>query len=592
MKPSRLQHVRLAALLLALALGFVQKSIAQVPALIHYQGRVLADGSVFDGAGQFKFALVNANASQTYWRNSPDANSDGEPDTAVSMAVTRGLYAVALGDTSLANMAALPSNLFTNAEVYLRVWFTDGPAAFERLSPDQRIVAVGYAMIAASVTDGSISLNKLSTLARSTIQSAVDNTATLAARADDLSAQLTALSNRISSLSLSNLTVPAGLTASSTDPEDASLISQGYLAFNTTTPTPWANGSTVNAPSPRYGHTAVWTGSAWIVWGGNLGGGVVSSSGAIYRPAIDTWTTLATFNNPSARNDHTAVWTGSEMIIWGGFGGGSYLGTGAKFNPATSQWTTNTLTGAPSARSGHVAVWTGTRMLIWGGRNSSGLLNDGALYDPVADSWTALTLPSPPAARQDAGFAWAGDRLIIWGGTGSGAVALRSGAQLLFASGAPSAWSAMTLSSAPSARAKHSMVWTGQRILIWGGKSASAFVGAGASYNPAADQWQTISSTQAPTARAEAGTIWTGSEMLVLGGESSLGAQATSYAYEPALNRWRELANAGNSQARFGATAGWTGTEALLFGGRLGAQPLAFLQRVNPTPAFTFYRKP
>ena len=32
----------------------------------------------------------------------------------------------------------------------------------------------------------------------------------------------------------------------------------------------------------------------------------------------DTWTATSTVNAPSPRFDHTAVWTGSEMIIWGG----------------------------------------------------------------------------------------------------------------------------------------------------------------------------------------------------------------------------------------------------------------------------------
>src|SRR3954467_13738525 len=32
----------------------------------------------------------------------------------------------------------------------------------------------------------------------------------------------------------------------------------------------------------------------------------------------DTWTATSTINAPSARAFHTAVWTGSELIIWGG----------------------------------------------------------------------------------------------------------------------------------------------------------------------------------------------------------------------------------------------------------------------------------
>src|SRR5262249_13958835 len=39
-------------------------------------------------------------------------------------------------------------------------------------------------------------------------------------------------------------------------------------------------------------------------------------------PCIDdTWTATSTINAPAARELHTAVWTGSEMIVWGGYDG-------------------------------------------------------------------------------------------------------------------------------------------------------------------------------------------------------------------------------------------------------------------------------
>ena len=34
--------------------------------------------------------------------------------------------------------------------------------------------------------------------------------------------------------------------------------------------------------------------------------------------ADDTWTPTNTTNAPSGRVDHSAVWTGTEMIMWGG----------------------------------------------------------------------------------------------------------------------------------------------------------------------------------------------------------------------------------------------------------------------------------
>ena len=44
----------------------------------------------------------------------------------------------------------------------------------------------------------------------------------------------------------------------------------------------------------------------------------------------DTWTATSLTNAPAARADHTAVWTGSEMIVWGGYDGSSELNTGGQ----------------------------------------------------------------------------------------------------------------------------------------------------------------------------------------------------------------------------------------------------------------------
>src|SRR5438093_5351323 len=42
----------------------------------------------------------------------------------------------------------------------------------------------------------------------------------------------------------------------------------------------------------------------------------------------NTWTATGTTNAPDARDSHTAVWTGSEMIVWGGSNTGGVLDSG------------------------------------------------------------------------------------------------------------------------------------------------------------------------------------------------------------------------------------------------------------------------
>lgn len=134
---------------------------AQVPGLLDYQGRILVGSTNFNGNGQFKFALVNGNGSATYWSNDGTSTAGSEPASAVAITVTKGLYAVQLGDTAMAGMTTLPASVFANADVRLRIWFNDGATGFQQLAPDKRIAAVGYALMAEAVLDASITTAKL-----------------------------------------------------------------------------------------------------------------------------------------------------------------------------------------------------------------------------------------------------------------------------------------------------------------------------------------------------------------------------------------------------------------------------------------------
>ena len=126
---------------------------AQLPQVISYQGRLSASGTNFTGVADFGFALVSRDGTDIYWSNDGSAS---QPSNAISIAVTSGLFSVLLGDVALSNMVAVSATVFTNSEVWLRIWVRTGTNAFVRLEPDQRITAVGYAMMAASVTDGAI----------------------------------------------------------------------------------------------------------------------------------------------------------------------------------------------------------------------------------------------------------------------------------------------------------------------------------------------------------------------------------------------------------------------------------------------------
>ncbi|MCB1100278.1 MAG: hypothetical protein KDN22_32230 [Verrucomicrobiae bacterium] len=147
-----------------------------VPQLISFQGRVQVGGIDFTGSGSFKFALVNKAGDTTLWSNDGTSIAGFEPADAVSLSVVNGLYSILLGDATIPNMSVVPVAVFANDEVLLRIWFDDGTHGFQQLEPDQRIAAVGYAMMAAnaqtarSVPDGAITSAKLAAGAVGTTQ--------------------------------------------------------------------------------------------------------------------------------------------------------------------------------------------------------------------------------------------------------------------------------------------------------------------------------------------------------------------------------------------------------------------------------------
>ena len=550
---------------------------AQVPGLLSYQGRVLVGGSLFSGVGQFKFALINADGSQIYWSNSPDNNGDGQPDLSVPVSVAGGLFTLILGDTNLPAMAELPLAVFTNSTVYLRVWFDDGTVhGVQQLVPDQRVASTAYAMMAGNIADGSITPAKLAPNTASAIN------ATLSARVDALTVQLNSLSNQLSS---------SELTAASSSAQDASLTGAGFQVFSVVPAPAWQGGSASAAPSARSAHGGAWSGQQLLIWGGHLGIAGDSGSGAAYRPDLDEWQPISPVGAPSARSQHSAIWSGTELMVWGGTSGGSYVNTGARFNPTTQTWTPLPVTNAPSGRIGHIALWTGAGMLVWGGRNNGGTLNNGGLYNPSSSMWSSLPLPNAPAARSDAAAVWAGNRLLVWGGQNEQGI-LNSGAQLGFNNGAPTVWFALSAISAPSGRTGHTAVWTGQRLLIWGGKNNTGLLADGASYDPVANAWSPLPTANAPTSRTGHGAVWTGQEMIIFGGESTAGTVGDGAAYNPATSQWRPLSGLGNPTPRSGASTVWSGTELIVFGGLSNGQPIAALQLLNPQPAWYLYRKP
>ena len=152
-------------LLVALAFLFSSFLNAAVPLVLEYSGRVSSGGSPFTGSGSFRFAFVDSTATTTYWSNDGTSTAGSEPTAAVTVTVDDGFYSVYLGDDSVTNVTVIAESVFQNDDLYLRVWFDDGSAGSQLLSPDQRVVPAAFAIRAReadSVAEGVITEAMLS----------------------------------------------------------------------------------------------------------------------------------------------------------------------------------------------------------------------------------------------------------------------------------------------------------------------------------------------------------------------------------------------------------------------------------------------
>jgi len=348
-------------------------------------------------------------------------------------------------------------------------------------------------------------------------------------------------------------------------PNDPGILASGFSEIGRSAIEAWFPTSTTNAPSGRSGHTAIWTGTEMIIWGGStliIGG--FTNTGARYDPATDTWRPISTTNAPSPRSNHTAIWTGTEMLIWGGIGLLGPLNTGARYDPATDTWRPISTTNAPSPRSNHTAIWTGTEMIIWGGSDSRGPLNTGARYDPATDTWRPISTTNAPSARSNHTAIWTGTEMIIWGGAGSGGVRTNTGGRY---DPRTDSWRPVSTTGAPSARSHHTAVWTGSVMIIWGGINNIDFFANGGRYDPARDSWTAVSTANAPDGRSQHTAVWTGTEMLIWGGTNLNGAQSSGGRYDPRANAWSSFTSSNAPSPRSGHTAIWTGAEMIIWGG-------------------------
>jgi N-acetylneuraminic acid mutarotase len=507
-----------------------------------YHGVLALAGNAANGTFNFEFRLYDAPVS---------GNITGPVVVANSLGVTNGLFTVDLDFGA----AAFDGNA---RWLEIRVQGAGDPG-FTTLAPRTQVRPSPYALLAGTVLDGAITSSKIANGAVGSAQLATG-----------------AVSSNL--LANGQSGVARGGIVLSENPNNTNLVNAGYVRISkevNLVAEDWTN----NAPGPpatgllaadRANHSAVWTGTEMIIWGGN--NETYRNDGLRYNPATDSWTATSKANAPSARSLHSAVWTGTEMIVWGGPDN-----RGARYNPASDSWTPTSRVNAPSVRTYHVAAWTGSLMLIWGGYDSASEsgLRTGGRYNPATDTWSDITTSGAPSARAGASFVWTGSRLLVWDGGEN-----RDGARY---NPSTDTWTPISTAGAPEPRSDAPAVWTGTEMLVWGGFSHAAdttgyVIKTGGRYNPSTDTWSAMSTNGAPSARVSHTAVWGGSRMIVWGGgrydcavfivlTCNLDPVPGGGRYDPATDSWSGVTTNGAPAARTSHTAVWSGSRMIIFGG-------------------------
>ncbi len=337
----------------------------------------------------------------------------------------------------------------------------------------------------------------------------------------------------------------------------------------------WQPMTSTLAPINRRDHVAVWTGSEMFVWGGaSLTSGNALNTGGLYDPVLDTWRVISTLDGPpAAAQPHAAVWTGSEVLTWGPAG---------RYDPVADSWSAISTVGAPPERSGDTAVWQVNWMGVHGGRNEDYCDSTSGStigYHPSTDTWipgaTSQTRRAEHAAvATDVGmFVWGGEIRSIHEYEYYAPECSRgldaTGGQII---PGPS----ITTQDAPEPRTLPSAVWTGREAIVWGGVSGyynvESSVSTGGVYNRPNGVWRETPTLNAPSARDGHTAVWTGNEMIVWGGRFSdryetLEVFGDGRRFDPFLGEWFSVTTVGAPVARDGHTAVWTGSEMIVWGG-------------------------
>ncbi|MEY2554226.1 MAG: hypothetical protein QOC57_2086, partial [Ilumatobacteraceae bacterium] len=152
--------------------------------------------------------------------------------------------------------------------------------------------------------------------------------------------------------------------------------------------------------------------------------------------------------------------------------------------------------------------------------------------------------------RRSAKAVWTGSRVVIWGGIDDQGRGLQDGALFDPSSGE---WTEIADAPAGVSGSGSAAVWTGKEVLVWGGPAGSK----GAAFDPTTGQWRLLPDAPIASRPIDSAT-WTETEMVVW-------SDGDGAAYNPVIGKWRVIAPSPLQPAQ--PRGVWTGSDVVFLGG-------------------------
>jgi N-acetylneuraminic acid mutarotase len=257
----------------------------------------------------------------------------------------------------------------------------------------------------------------------------------------------------------------------------------------------------------------------------------------------DGWALL---NPPPGRSAHGVAWdsTRNQLYALGGRGGGTHADLWV-YRPARNAWSPIQPSGTVPRLNAHALVWDpdADQLLILGGYGAD--RSDGIwAYTPADNRITALAPNGPtPVGRGYHSAVWTGDRVLVFGGVGG---RFDFFDDLWSYDPRENSWTELRPAGlGPTPRFYHSAVWdpVREQLLVFGG--VDAYIGMLEdfwSYDPATNEWTELWPTgYQPPSRLSASMVWDPSagRVLLYGGGCGGCYRDDLWSYDPDADAWQ-----------------------------------------------------